>query len=503
VKYRAVLQEMQRKHHYKVLKTLTPCALLHPVQEVRVALGRRLFSIMDGTPQPPVLPATADIDGEEVDLPELIDLMTQFLKTPEDVRASAVMQEAELLPDLRAWVAADCNFGAMGARGLLLKRALEGLIYPRPSNEQFSERLVNIGNSTYVRGASTEGSTVTSGKVVAVAQMRDDARHAGTVACDAQEKQRAAKAAKAAKRKAKREAKRKAKREAKALGEEADGEAVDEAGGRVGDYETPVTELARYEAEFTKEAEEDAATDKYSQKWRNVRAGIKKPAQQSLAKKARTKVCKLFFLKLMGKRAKAVAGPEYRAKAKAFEAQLRAKGATTGCIVAKQAAHGNAKRKTEKAKKGKGKSRPFDVATAAAAASAQAAAHVPQSATDYWNTSGKGQHAVGGRFTVEHVAGELMARGVHVERKCGDPTRSPSKPKKELLAQLAPWMEEDAEGNKLLLRMTDIEGHVKGAEQAWATLSSGRGGGGSGNSGGAKRIKAPGGDGTNKRRRGA
>ena len=64
-------------------------------------------------------------------------------------------------------------------------------------------------------------------------------------------------------------------------------------------------------------------------------------------------------------------------------------------------------------------------------------------------------------------------------------------------------MEEDAEGNKLLLRMTDIEGHVKGAEQAWATLSSGHGGGGSGNSGGAKRIKAPGGDGTNKRRRGA
>ena len=52
---------------------------------------------------------------------------------------------------------------------------------------------------------------MTSGKVVAVAQMRDDARHAGTVACDAQEKQRAAKAAKAAKRKA--------KREAKALGE--------------------------------------------------------------------------------------------------------------------------------------------------------------------------------------------------------------------------------------------------------------------------------------------
>ena len=340
---------------------------------------------------------------------------------------------------------------------------------------------------------------MTSGKVVAVAQMRDDARHAGAVACAAQDARRAAKAAK---RKAKR-AKRKAKREAKALGGEFGEEAVDEAGECVGDYETPVTELARYEAEFTKEAEEDAATDKYSQKWRNVRAGIKKPAQQSLAKKARTKVCKLFFLKLMGKRAKAVAGPEYRAKAKAFEAQLRAKGATTGCIVAKQAAHGNAKRKTEKAKKGKGKSRPFDVATAAAAASAQAAAHVPQSATDYWNTSGKGQHAVGGRFTVEHVAGELMARGVHVERKCGDPTRSPSKPKKELFAQLAPWMEEDAEGNKLLLRMTDVEGHVKGAEQAWATLSSGRGGGGSGNSGGAKRSKAPGGDGTNKRRRGA
>ena len=163
------------------------------------------------------------------------------------------MQEAELLPDLRAWVAADCNFGAMGARGPLLKRALEGLIYPRPSNEQFSERQVNIGNITYVRGASTKGSTVTSGKVFAVAQMRDDARHARAVACAAQDSRRAAKAAK-----------RKAKREAKALGEEADGEAVDEAGECVGDYETPVTELAQYEGELTEEAEEDAATDKYS-----------------------------------------------------------------------------------------------------------------------------------------------------------------------------------------------------------------------------------------------
>ena len=138
-------------------------------------------------------------------------------------------------------------------------------------------------------------------------------------------------------------------------------------------------------------------------------------------KNARTKAGKLFFLKQIGEHAAAVADPGYQAKAKAFEAQVRTKGATTACIVAKQAAHGTAKRNTEMAKKsrGKGKSRSFDLATAMAAASAQAAAHVPQSATDHWNTSGKGQHAVGGRFTVEHVAGELKARGVHVERKCG------------------------------------------------------------------------------------
>ena len=92
---------------------------------------------------------------------------------------------------------------------------------------------------------------------------------------------------------------------------------------------------------------------------------------------------------------------------------------------------------------------------------------------------------------------------MHVERKCGDPTRSPSKSKKELLAQLAPWMEEDAEGNKLPLRMTDVEEHVKGAEKAWATQSGGSGGGGSGNSGGAKRSQTAGGDDTKKRQRGA
>ena len=90
--------------------------------------------------------------------------------------------------------------------------------------------------------------------------MREDAKHAGAVACAAQAAQKAAKAAK-----------REAKRKAKALGEEV----VEEAGERVGDDETPLAELARHEAEITKEAGEDAATDaKYSRKWRNVRAGI-------------------------------------------------------------------------------------------------------------------------------------------------------------------------------------------------------------------------------------
>jgi len=167
--------------------------------------------------------------------------------------------------------------------------------------------------------------------------------------------------------------------------------------------------------------------------------------------------------------------------------------------VAKQAAHGIAARKAEMVKKSKGKCRSFDLATAETAATAQAAAHVPQSATDHWNTSGKGQHAVGGRFTVERVSGELDARGMRVARKHGNPARSPSKDKKELLAQLAPWMQEDAAGKKLPLRMTDVEGHVKGIEQAWATLSGSSSGGGSGNSGGAKRSQAPGGDDTNKR----
>ena len=136
------------------------------------------------------------------------------------------------------------------------------------------------------------------------------------------------------------------------------------------------------------------------------------------------------------------------------------------CIVAKQAAHGIAALKTEMVKKSKGKSRSLGLATAEAAAAAQAAAHVPQLATGHWNTSGKGQNAVGGRFFVEHVAGELEAHGVRVARKHGNPARSPSKGKKELLAQLAPWMEEDAAGSKLPLRMADVEGHVKGAEQA-------------------------------------
>jgi len=45
-----------------------------------------------------------------------------------------------------------------------------------------------------------------------------------------------------------------------------------------------------------------------------------KASAAALAKKARTKAGKLFFLKLIGKRTKAVADPEYRAKAKAFEA---------------------------------------------------------------------------------------------------------------------------------------------------------------------------------------
>ena len=91
-------------------------------------------------------------------------------------------------------------------------------------------------------------------------------------------------------------------------------------------------------------------------------------------------------------------------------------------------------------KKSKGKSRSFDLATAEAAATAQAAAHVLQSATDHWNTSGKGHHAVGSRFTDEHIASELEARGLRVVRNHKNLARSPLKSKEVLLAQLATWV---------------------------------------------------------------
>ena len=57
---------------------------------------------------------------------------------------------------------------------------------------------------------------------------------------------------------------------------------------------------------------------------------------------------------------------------------------------------------------------------------------------DHWNTSGKCQYPVGNRLTVEHIASELEARRVRVVRKHKNPARSPSKSKKELLAQLPP-----------------------------------------------------------------
>ena len=61
-------------------------------------------------------------------------------------------------------------------------------------------------------------------------------------------------------------------------------------------------------------------------------------------------------------------------------------------------------------------------------------------------------------------------------------------------------MEENATGSKLPQRMAHVEGHLKGAEKAWATLS---GGSGSGNSGGAKHSQAAGGNDMEKCQRGA
>ena len=206
---------MLRKHMYRHITKLLPCAIYHPDCTLGVELCRVLLSYYDGKPVAPVPAGTVRLHGEDVDLPDLIAELIQHVGKPgENVRSYAVFQEEKVVRYLRLWVDEGGDFGAMGDRGEWLRDQLNALIRAFPSNSHCTERAVQAAVDTSVPFATKTGEAVVSTGVTQTMERRRKQRESGQEARDAKV---AAGEAKKAKATAKAAAKAASKAAAKAM----------------------------------------------------------------------------------------------------------------------------------------------------------------------------------------------------------------------------------------------------------------------------------------------
>ena len=95
------------------------------------------------------------IDGEAVNLAKLLADYTQFV-TQEDLRLRSVLfPNAQTVQDLRKWVAGGGEYPAIiWARRL--QRTFRTLVLGKPYHSHAAERMVHLGNTMKIRGATGE-----------------------------------------------------------------------------------------------------------------------------------------------------------------------------------------------------------------------------------------------------------------------------------------------------------------------------------------------------------
>ena len=122
------------------------CSLAHHNSDLALACAAALLAIYDGETLPVVPAASAKqtIDGEVVDLNEVVPLIVQFADAGTLHESSVIFPDEAAVADIREWVAA----GELRDEwGLRLQTQFKSLILGRPIHSHWAERAVNAASS--------------------------------------------------------------------------------------------------------------------------------------------------------------------------------------------------------------------------------------------------------------------------------------------------------------------------------------------------------------------
>ena len=156
--------DVHGRHSIRWLTTLVDCSLAHHNSDLALACAAALLAIYDGETLPVVPAASAKqtIDGEVVDLNEVVPLIVQFADAETLHESSVIFPDEAAVADIREWVAA----GELRDEwGLRLQTQFKSLILGRPIHSHWAERAVNAASSIVQKCGAHEREDRLSDKV--------------------------------------------------------------------------------------------------------------------------------------------------------------------------------------------------------------------------------------------------------------------------------------------------------------------------------------------------
>jgi len=142
--------------------------LADPNPTVAFEVTRVLVAVYDGEDKNAAVQlidgaTVVEVEGQTVNLLELVADITQFVTTEILHESSVLFVHSETAGDIKERVTNGGNF--IGESGQRLERTIKTLVYGRPVHSHLSERMVNIGNRVTQKHGKHEFEVHTAGKV--------------------------------------------------------------------------------------------------------------------------------------------------------------------------------------------------------------------------------------------------------------------------------------------------------------------------------------------------
>ena len=148
--------DVHGRHSERWMADLVDCSVAHHNVQLGVACAAALLAVYDGEDLPVVDAAVAAqvIDGEALDLNEVVPLICQFATAGSLRETSVFFTDDDSVADMRQWVASQGKFE--GTWGLRLQRQFNAKVNGRPIHSHCVERAVNVASCLVQKCGSHE-----------------------------------------------------------------------------------------------------------------------------------------------------------------------------------------------------------------------------------------------------------------------------------------------------------------------------------------------------------